>query len=107
MDFDFKYDVNITDLLKMQCFKPNLNNDNLLSRLLDFIVMTRKYSSVKCFVFLNLHSYFDLTELKLLYKELLYQNIEILLIENRKTFDSIENEKIYIIDDDMCEIIDN
>lgn len=107
LDFDFKDDVNITDLLKMQCFKPNLNNDNLLSRLLDFIVMTRKYSSVKCFVFLNLHSYFDLTELKLLYKELLYQNIEILLIENRKTFDSIENEKIYIIDDDMCEIVDN
>ena len=32
---------------------------------------------------------------------------EILLIENRKTFDSIENEKIYIIDDDMCEIVDN
>lgn len=106
-DFEFKDNVDVIDLLKMQNFKPNLNNDNLLSRLVDYIVMTRKYSSVNCFVILNLHSYFSLTELELLYRELLYQNIEILLIENRKTFDSIQNEKAYIVDDDMCEIIDN
>lgn len=106
-DFEFKDNVDVIDLLKMQSFKPNLNNDNLLSRLVDYIVMTRKYSSVNCFVILNLHSYFSLTELELLYRELSYQNIEILLIENRKTFDSIQNEKAYIVDDDMCEIIDN
>lgn len=69
--------------------------------------MIRRYSQIKCFVILNLHSYFSLEELDLLYRELTYQNIEILVIENIKIFDSIKNETIYIIDEDMCEIIEN
>lgn len=106
LDFDFKDEVDITDLLKIQSFKPNLNNDNLLSRLLDYIIMMRRYSSIKCFVILNLHTYFSLTELELFYKELAYQSIEILVIENKKVFSSLQNEITYIVDEDMCEIIE-
>lgn len=68
-DFEFKDDVDIVDLLKMQSFKPSLSKENLLSTLLDFIILMNKYSSVKCFVLLNLHNYFDLSELEILYKE--------------------------------------
>ena len=107
LDFDFKDDVDITDLLKIQSFKPILNNGNLLSRLLDYIIMMRRYSSITCFVILNLHTYFSLTELELFYKELAYQSIEILVIENKKVFDSLQNEITYIVDEDMCEIIEN
>ena len=107
LDFDFKDEVDITDLLKIQSFKPNLNNDNLLSRLLDYIIMMRRYSSITCFVILNLHTYFSLTELELFYKELAYQSIEILVIENKKVFNSLQNEITYIVDEDMCEIIEN
>lgn len=106
-DFDFNDNLEISDLLKMQGFKPNMNSNNLMSRLLDYIIMTRRYSPVKCFVILNLHSYFSPTELELFYRELTYQSIEILVIENKKVFDSIQNEITYIVDEDMCEIIEN
>lgn len=106
-DFDFKDDVDIIDLFKMQNLKPSLSKENLLSTLLDFIILTKKYSSVKCFVLLNLHNYFDLSELELLYKELSYQNINILVIENKKCFNILSNENVYIVDEDMCEIVDN
>jgi CRISPR type II-A-associated protein Csn2 len=91
----------------MQCFKPCLSKENLLSTLLDFILLTKKYSSVKCFVLLNLHNYFDLSELEIFYKELTYQNINLLVIENKKCFETLYAEKVYIVDEDMCEIIEN
>lgn len=106
-DFSFNEELNVIDLLKMQSFRPSLSQENLMTTLLDFIILTKKYSSVKCFVILNLHNYFDLSELKVFYKELSYQNINILVIENKKCFDNLPNEKIYIVDEDICEIIEN
>ena len=96
-DFDFELTDNVTlsDLLKLYNFKSKLSQSNLLSALIDFITLTRKYSSMNCFVILNLHSYFSSKELELFYKEILYQNIELLIIENMYCYDPIDNEKIY------------
>lgn len=105
-DFGFKDDTDIVDLLKIQNFKPILSNDNLAEKLLDFIIMVKKYSSVKCFVLLNLHCFFNSKELELFYEELKYQNIEILVIENIMHYKRLESEVIYIIDEDLCEIVD-
>lgn len=106
-DFEFHEEVDIIDLLKMQCFKPSLSKDNLLSALLDYIVLTTKYSSIKCFVLPNLHPYFTLAELDTFYHELNYQNVNLLVIENKKCFETLSAEKVYIVDEDMCEIIEN
>lgn len=105
-DFDFKDDTDIVDLLKMQNFKPILTSDNLAEKLLDYIIMVKKYSSVKCFVLLNLHCFFSAKELELIYKELKYQNIEVLVIENIMHYNRLETETVYVIDEDLCEIVD-
>lgn len=105
-DFDYNSQFDITDLLKIQSFKPSLNQDDLLSSLLDYIILTNKYTSPKCFVILNLHSCFSSSELEILYKELMYQNIKLLVIEGKKCFDTVPFEQIYIVDEDMCEIVD-
>ena len=68
--------------------------------------MLKKYSSVKCFVLLNLHCFFNSKELELIYEELKYQNIEILVIENIMHYKRLESEVIYIIDEDLCEIVE-
>lgn len=106
-DFDFNDELEIIDLLKMQNFRPALSKENLLSTLLDFIILTKKYSKAKCFVLLNLHIYFSLSELELFYKELNFQNINILVIENKKCFETLPGETVYIVDEDLCEIIEN
>lgn len=105
-DFDFKDGLEISDLLKVQNFKPSLSRENLLSTLLDFIILTKKYSKAKCFVLLNLHDFFSLQELELFYKEIKIQNIDILAVESTKRFDTSPSETVYIVDEDMCEIIE-
>lgn len=105
-DYDFSYneEFDITALLKMQSFKPDLSADDLLSSLLDFLILTQKYSKSTCFVILNFHTAFAASELEGFYKELAYQNIQLLALENKKSFASSPQEKIYIVDSDMCEI---
>lgn len=68
--------------------------------------MTKKYSSAKCFVLLNLHCFFGENELELIYKELVYQNVEVLIIENVMHNNRLSFEKVYIVDKDLCEIVD-
>ena len=105
-DFDYNPQFDVVDLLKMQSFKPALNKDDLLSALLDYIILVKKYLAPKCFVMLNLHNCFSADELDTLYKELIYQNINILVVEGKKCFDTTFFEKVYIVDEDMCEIVE-
>lgn len=108
-DFDFEYNENldISDFLKMQGFHPSLCKDDLLSTLLDFLTLTKKYSTVKCFVLLNLHLLFGQDELDLLYKELEYREINLLVLENVKAFSVSDKERVFVVDNDLCEIIDS
>lgn len=108
-DYDFNYnlDVNLQDIFKMQDVKPAISNNSLLLSLLDYILVINKYISPKCFVLLNLHLYFNNTELEEFYKEISYNKVNILIVENIKDFETNKFEKITIIDSDLCEIIEN
>lgn len=104
-DFSFKDEIDITDILKMQNFKPSVDGD-LLEKLIDYITVVKKYSTVKCFILTNIHNYFSGLELEQFYKELIYKNITVLLIENQKYFETFQYEKTIIVDEDLCEIVD-
>lgn len=108
-DYDFNYnlDVNLQDLFKIQNVKPAISNVSLLSSLLDYILVINKYIAPKCFLLLNLHLYFNELELSDFYKELTYNNINIFVVENNKNFETNIFEKVTIIDNDLCEIIEN
>lgn len=105
-DLEFSDCLDIISLFKMQSLKPSLSTENLLSTLLDFLTLTKKYSLVKCFVLLNLHSFFEEEELTIFYQEIKYRKIDILVIEDIKHFDSLPIEKFYILDKDLCEIVE-
>lgn len=105
-DFDFVYEpeVSLSELFKMLELKPDIASDDLLQSLLDYILLINKYSSVKCFVLLNLHLFFNTDELESFFQDLQYNHISILLLENSSVFEKTCYEKIRIIDDDLCEI---
>lgn len=105
-DFIFKEELDLADLFKIQCLKPNLENEDLPEKVLEYVKFMKKYTSVKCFVFLNLHSYFTLEELELFFNELVYQNVSVLLIESKKCFENSHREAVYIVDGDLCEIVE-
>ena len=105
-DFTCDYELNLVELLKSQNVKPNIHSENLLNSLLDFLLLINKYTGVKCIMLLNLHLYFSDDEVDLFYKEIIYNHINLLVIENNTNFGKSKYEKLTIIDKDLCEIIE-
>lgn len=107
-DFDFSYnsEFELANFLKSQNFVPNLSNTNLLETLLDYILIVQKYNPINCFILLNLHQYFTENELALLYTEILNRHIPVLVLENTQYFKKLEKELCYILDNDLCEIVE-
>ena len=106
-DFEFNYDLSITELLKAVSLKPNTDKSEVIGVLLDYILLVNKYSPPKCFVLLNLHLYFDEEELDLFFKDIINNHIKLLLVENKKAFKTNKCEKVVIYDNDFCEIVEN
>lgn len=106
-DIDYKCDVALTDLFKMQSLKPCLENVSILENLRNFIIFISEYTSVKCFVLLNIHLYFTYDEISEFYFDMLNHHIIILNLESSKNFEKNSYEKIIICDKDMCEILEN
>lgn len=106
-DIDYKCDIALTDLFKMQSLKPCLENVSILENLRNFIIFISEYTSVKCFVLLNIHLYFTYDEIFEFYFDMLNHHIIILNLESSKNFEKNSYEKIIICDKDMCEILEN
>lgn len=106
-DIDYKCDISLTDLFKVQSLKPCFESVSMLENLRNFIIFISKYTSVKCFVLLNIHLYFTHDEISKFYFDMLNNHIIILNLENVKNFDKNSYEKVIICDKDMCEILEN
>lgn len=106
-DFEFNYDFSVTEMLKLVNLRPNTEKDETIGILLDYILLINKYVKPKCFVLLNLHLYFSEEELELFYKDIINNHIKILVLENRKTYNTSIYEKVVVYDNDFCEIVEN
>lgn len=106
-DFDFRYDLelNLPELFKIKKLKPDRSCQSLVEALLDYMLLLQKYSSIKCFILLNLHSFFSTDELTALYKELLQRNMAVLVLESNAHYEACTQENRIIIDEDLCEIV--
>lgn len=105
-DFTFNEDITLQDVFKMQSIRPDVDSENLLEALYEYIVFISKYSGINCFVILGLHQDFSSNELETFYKELICRGIRILDIESSTDFVPCQIEKVTIIDEDLCEIIE-
>lgn len=108
-DFDFtgRTEFYFQDFFKMMNIKPDFQEQDLLGNLFQYVLLVQKYSPVKLFIFVNLHTYFSEAELNTFFKEMSDRHIRIMDIESNSSFDRNENENITIIDKDLCEIIES
>ena len=106
-DFDFNYEINIVDLFKSVDFKPHIENRDVLNVLSDYILILNKYVPQKLFILLNLHLYFSKEELEMFYKDIINNHINLLVIENKMSFNRCLYETLIVYDNDFCEIIEN
>lgn len=100
-DVVFEPQMDIGGLLKL--FRVKIRNEDLelAEQVIHYIRLMHSILGIKLFVFLNMKMYFSEDELREIYKIASYENIQLLLIEGCQK-NSLENEKLWIIDQDLC-----
>ena len=106
-DFDVSYNdtVSTGDIIKLLSFKPRLDADSVLENTVRFMKIWRKYLGVKLFVSSRLCRCFTHDELSALHRELSAEDIRVLDIDSIISNDT-KPDNLYIIDKDLCEVID-
>ncbi len=97
-------EIDITSVFKIAEVKLETVYDTLVEKVLDYVTVMQEFCSISCFIFVNLKCYMSDEELEQLYQFASYNKLNILLLENTMREKRYEQEKIYIIDTDLCEI---
>ena len=101
---NFKEEVSLQDLFKIADVKIESENIRLLEKLLDYLGIVQEFLKPKCIIVMGLKQFFEKEELEEIYKFAVYQEIQLVLIENVKDVENYEREEKVIIDEDLCEI---
>lgn len=108
-NYNLTYDcsLNIEDLLKISSLKFN-QEDNIVDKFLSYLDLVKDYLKIKTIILINSRNYFTDEEYKNLFEEVKRKDISLLFIENynnRVSFRvSFPDEKLYIIDSNLCEL---
>lgn len=103
--YELAIDDNIDINLVFKCLgiKVEDSTEDFFTTLLQYIKVQAEIMKKKLLIFVNLRSFINEQQLIELSKAAIYNEIEILLIENKQR-DCSPERKRYIIDDDGCEI---
>lgn len=101
---NFKEEVSLQDLFKIADVKIESENIRLLEKLLDYLGIVQEFLKPKCIIVMGLKQFFEKEELEEIYKFAVYQEIQLVLIENVRDVENYEREEKVIIDEDLCEI---
>ena len=105
-DFDFCDSIETSAFIKLFSFTPRNDSENSTERLIRYFKLLANYLGIKCFILQNMHLYLSESEIDELLRTISAHNICIVDIENSVPKDLSEQEKLIIIDKDLCEIID-
>lgn len=101
---EYNNDINISDILKMFSVKFSKTSDNIIEFFIKNIIITSIISKTKIFFVTNLSHFFNNDELEIIYKELLMNDIHLILLESDYEFDKVVFKKTLIVDKDLAEI---
>ena len=99
----FDNQLEISALLKALGVRHEEIEDSFFERIVRYIKIAADVLKTKLFVFVNIRSFLSDIQMMELVKEISYQDIKVLFIENQER-DCLEGGFRYIIDKDGCEI---
>lgn len=107
-DYDFSYsdELETSALIKLLGFRVRNDCEKSIETIVLITKLLKKYMGVKLFICFNMNLYYTNGEIDELNETLEAMEVYILNIEN-STFQSTDNNRIFIIDKDLCEVIDN
>ena len=108
LDFDaeltMESSIRIDDIFKIGGLQFSEIDSSLLEKFVRYISIIKELRNVSIIFINHLHDYFENTEIEQLLKELGYRGITLVNIETFVPQNKLENEKICIIDKDLCSI---
>jgi len=102
VEIDTEFDI--TSIFKMLDVRFSEKDCELVESINIISTILRDLTGNKLIVLVNLINYLSEEEIEILYRDLYYNKYSVLLIENKWNRIKRENEKVFIIDDDLCEI---
>ena len=107
LDLEYNDEIEANSLLKLGDFKIQFEESNYLEKLIKFLKVLVELCNIKVIFIVGLYRVFSVGEVEKIYKEVCLNKIIIINIEseyqNIKKSDCY-NEKVYIFDQDNCEI---
>ena len=98
-------DIALTGLLKLFDLRFEIDDDSFCSKIVDAVKIYHRILGIKLFVMVNLRMYLSDEVADELLKTLLYENVNILCIERFEPY-KLDIEKHFILDKDLCMILD-
>ncbi len=96
--------LDLKEMFKLLSVKLSLCFSNKVEEILEYIDLVSRILKKEIFVLVNLHIFLEKDDIVALCRECFYKKIKLLFVENQKP-DIINNEeKLFIIDNDLCEI---
>ena len=97
-------EIDLKEIFKLFSVKLSLCFSNKIEEILEYIDLVSKIFKKEIFILINFHIFLENKDIVVLYRECFYKKIKLLFVENQKP-DIINNEeKLFIIDNDLCEI---
>ncbi len=105
-DFCVEYncDIGAKEIIKLLSFEITRGNMGITEAFVQYVLLLSRYLGVELFVVSDLHLFFDVTELDLMFKTMQLNGVKMLCVEGFSPAEPSEYEKIHIIDRDLCEI---
>lgn len=100
----YLHEMDIATVFKLAEVKLETSYNSLAEKLLDYLIVMQEFCGISIFVFVNFKCYFSEEELDQVYQYIVYNKINVLLLENTMRENKNEREEFRIIDKDLCEI---
>ena len=98
---NFNFDIDEIGLYKLCHLEFQNDNEEILDSVTEYIKLFKSVCNIKLFIFVNLKSFLTREQYQLLYDTIKYEEVCLLDISNEHEY-SIDDEKGYIIDKDLC-----
>ena len=96
--------LDLKEIFKLLSVKLSLCFSNKVEEILEYIDLVSKVLKKEIFILVNFHIFLEKDDIVALYRECFYKKIKLLFVESQKPDIINEEEKLFIIDNDLCEI---
>lgn len=100
----YSQDIDVAGIFKLADLRIETSYVSIIEKLINYLSIMQEFNNTSLFILINLKSYFSTEEMQCLYQHILYNKLNVLLLENTVREGRSPQENYRIIDMDLCEL---